>query len=211
MRPLVSSLIGNHKIIPVLVIDELSDAIPLAQTLVSNGLPILEVTLRTKAALDAIKYISTEVEGVVVGAGTILSEKDLKASQDAGAAFGVSPGVSPSLLHSLIKTDLPFLPGASTVGEVMTLRDEGFFEQKLFPAEISGGSAFIKSIGGPINDVSFCPTGGIKLETMKEYLTLKNVLAIGGTWIAPQDLVIDKNWDEIGQRALAAVGLANSF
>ncbi len=211
MRSLVSEIVGNAHVIPVLVIDNLKDAVPLAQCLVSNGLPVLEVTMRTECALAAIEQIAKEVEGAVVGAGTILNEKDLQAAKDAGAAFGVSPGVSRDLLEALEKTDLPFLPGVATIGEVMTLRDAGFSEQKLFPAEILGGAAYVKGIGGPIKDVSFCPTGGIKIDTMKDYLRLDNVLAIGGTWIAPADLVQTNNWEEIGERALTAARRANSF
>ncbi|WP_169543807.1 bifunctional 4-hydroxy-2-oxoglutarate aldolase/2-dehydro-3-deoxy-phosphogluconate aldolase [Sneathiella aquimaris] len=211
MRTQVSKLIGAAKVIPVLVIDDLDTAVPLAHCLVENGLPVLEITLRTQTALGAIERICNEVEGAIVGAGTILGADDLAAARKAGAVFGVSPGMTHELLDSLKQSDLPFLPGAATASEVMALRDAGFKEQKLFPAEVVGGTSFIKSVGGPVQDVSFCPTGGIRYDNMEQYLTLPNVMAIGGTWIAPKELLLRKEWETIGSLAFEASIKAASF
>nr|WP_319514005.1 bifunctional 4-hydroxy-2-oxoglutarate aldolase/2-dehydro-3-deoxy-phosphogluconate aldolase [uncultured Cohaesibacter sp.] len=210
MRDLVSSICKGAKVIPVVVIENVEDAVPLARCLVDNGLPAVEVTLRTPAALDAIKAIVNEVKDCVVGVGSILSEEQLKASIDAGAHFGVSPGTSETLLKALKATDWPFLPGSGTVSEMMTLREAGFKELKMFPASIVGGVGMIKAVSGPVADISFCPTGGVKPENAEEYLAQKNCFAVGGTWIAPLADVNAKNWDAIAERAKAASKLGQA-
>ena len=204
MRKNVSDMLGSTRIIPVLVIEEMDQALPLAQCLVDNGLPILEITMRSDVALKAIEEIATKVDGAVTGVGSILTPENLKQSQDAGGEFGVSPGVSLNLLEALKETDMPFLPAAATIGEILTLRDAGFMEQKLFPAAVLGGIPMLKSIAGPVRDVRFCPTGGVKPDNAADYLATSNVFVVGGTWIAPNDLVRDRNWAEIGRRAAEA-------
>ena len=207
MRTLVSSLCGAAKVIPVVVIDEIESAVPLARTLVDNGLPVVEVTLRTEMALAAIKAIAEEVPDCILGVGSILTPDHLAAAQQAGGHFGVSPGTSPELLRALETSDWPFLPGAGTLSEMMTLRDAGFLEQKLFPASIVGGPALLKAVSGPISDLTFCPTGGVKPDNAADYFGAGNVFAVGGTWIAPRDEVREQKWDQIAQRAKEAANL----
>lgn len=207
MRPSIASLLPDSKVIPVLVIENEEDALPLAHCLVDNGLPVLEITLRSDAALKSIETIASQVEGAVVGVGSILTEAQLNASQSAGGQFGVSPGVSFKLLQALELSDWPFLPGAGSLSEMLTLRDAGFMQQKLFPAAVLGGVSMLKAVAGPVSDISFCPTGGVKPENANEFLSLSNVFAVGGTWIAPLDLVRAKDWDEIGRRAAEAAKL----
>lgn len=204
MRSPVSNLLGNNRIIPVLVIDKLDQALPLAQCLVDNGLPILEITMRSDIALRAIEEISNKIEGAVTGVGSILTVDNLRQAQEAGGQFGVSPGVSPELLAALKMSDMPFLPGAGTLSEILTLREAGFMQQKLFPAAVLGGISMLKAIAGPVRDVTFCPTGGVKPDNASDYLDTSNVFAVGGTWIAPMDLVRAKDWQEIGRRAAEA-------
>ena len=171
-------------VIPVLVVKELAYAVPLAQALVKGGLPVLEVTLRTPAALEAIRAMA-DVEGGVVGAGTLITPADVKAAKAAGAQFGVSPGVTDSLLKAAEDEGLPLLPGAVTASEVMYLLERGYDTLKLFPAEAVGGVNLLKSLYGPLPQVAFCPTGGISLKTAPTYLALPNVLCVGGSWVAP--------------------------
>ncbi len=193
-------------VVPVLVIDDLAHAKPLAQALVAGGLPALEVTLRTPVALDAIRMMA-EVPGGRVGAGTLLTPADVKAAKAAGATFGVSPGATQRLLDACAEHDLPLLPGAVTASEVMALLEMGYTVQKFFPAEQSGGAAFLKSIGSPIPQVSFCPTGGISLKNARDYLALKNILCVGGSWVAPKDAMASGNWDAITTLAAEAAAL----
>lgn len=193
-------------VVPVLVIDDLAQAKPLAQALVAGGLPALEVTLRTPCALDAIRAMA-EVAGGVVGAGTLLTRADVKAAKEAGATFGVSPGATDALLDACAEFDLPLLPGAVTASEVMRLLEKGYTVQKFFPAEQSGGAAFLKSIGSPIPQVSFCPTGGISLKNAMDYLSLKNILCVGGSWVAPKDAMTKGDWSGITKLAAEARAL----
>ena len=188
-------------VVPVLVIDDVSKAAGLARALVAGGLPALEVTLRTAGALEAIRAMA-DVEGGVVGAGTLLTPDDVKAAKAAGAKFGVSPGATPRLLEACAEYELPLLPGAATATEVMTLLELGYTVQKFFPAEASGGAPALKSIGGPIPQVRFCPTGGISLKNARDYLGLPNVLCVGGSWVAPAAMVAAGDW--AGITALAA-------
>lgn len=190
-------------VVPVLVIDDLSHAKPLAQALVAGGLPALEVTLRTPCALDAIRAMA-EVDGGRVGAGTLLTRADVKAAKEAGATFGVSPGSTPALLDACAEFELPLLPGAVTATEIMTLLEQGYTVQKFFPAEQSGGAAFLKSIGSPIPQVTFCPTGGINLKNADSYLSLKNIACVGGSWVAPKDAMQAGRWEDITRLAREA-------
>ncbi|OHC54608.1 MAG: keto-deoxy-phosphogluconate aldolase [Rhodobacterales bacterium RIFCSPHIGHO2_02_FULL_62_130] len=193
-------------VVPVLVIDDLAHAAPLAQALVAGGLPALEVTLRTPCALDAIRAMS-DVEGGVVGAGTLLTPADVKAAKAAGAKFGVSPGATQRLLDACAEYDLPILPGAATASEIMALLEMGFTTLKFFPAEQAGGAAYLKSIGAPIPQVKFCPTGGIGLKNARDYLTLPNILCVGGSWVAPKDAMARGDWAAITTLAAEAAAL----
>ena len=193
-------------VVPVLVIDDLSHARKLAQALVAGGLPALEVTLRTPVALDAIRAMA-EVPGGVVGAGTLLTPADVKAAKLAGAMFGVSPGATPRLLDACAEHDLPLLPGAATASEIMLLLELGYTVQKFFPAEQAGGAAYLKSIGSPIPQVSFCPTGGISLKNAGDYLGLSNILCVGGSWVAPKSAMQSGDWAAITALAAEACAL----
>ncbi len=194
-------------IVPVLVLDDAADAIPLAQALVAGGLPALEVTLRTPAALDAIRAMAS-VPGGVVGAGTLLTPQDVKAAKQAGAKFGVSPGATAQLLAACMEHDLPLLPGAATATEAMRLLEQGYTIQKFFPAEAAGGAAAIKAIGAPIPQVRFCPTGGVTLQNAPAYLALPNTICAGGSWVAPKSLIMAKDWGGITKLAAEASRLA---
>lgn len=192
-------------VIPVIVVEQLTDAKPLAQALVNGGLPTLEITLRTPCALDAIRAMC-EVEGGVVGAGTLLTPKDVKAAKAAGAKFGVSPGVTEALLKAAQDEGLPLLAGAATASEVMFLLEHGYDTLKFFPAEAAGGIPMLKSWFGPLPQVNFCPTGGITTQSAPQYLNLPNVLCVGGSWLAPKELLAKQDW--AGIEALAAQAAA---
>ena len=193
-------------VVPVLVIDDLAHAKKLAEALVAGGLPALEVTLRTPVALDAIRAMA-EVPGGVVGAGTLLTPADVKAAKAAGAMFGVSPGATQRLLEACAEYELPLLPGAATATEVMLLLEMGYTVQKFFPAEQSGGAGYLKSIGSPIPQVAFCPTGGINLKNARDYLGLSNILCVGGSWVAPKDAMLRGDWAAIATLAAEARAL----
>lgn len=193
-------------VVPVLVIDDIAHARPLAEALVAGGLPALEVTLRTPAALDAIRAMA-EVPGGFVGAGTLLTPADVKAAKAAGATFGVSPGATERLIDACAEYELPLLPGAVTASEIMTLLELGYTVQKFFPAEQSGGAAFLKSIGGPIPQVSFCPTGGVSLANAGTYLALGNILCVGGSWVAPKEAMAKGDWSAVTRLAAEAAAL----
>ncbi len=188
-------------VVPVLVIDDASKAEGLAKALIAGGLPALEVTLRTPAALEAISEMA-KVPGGVVGAGTLLTTADVEAAKMAGAVFGVSPGATDRLLDACEANDLPLLPGAATSTEVMRLLERGYTMQKFFPAEANGGAKALKAIGAPLPRVKFCPTGGITLENAHDYLSLSNTICVGGSWVAPTGLVRAGDWAAI--TALAA-------
>lgn len=193
-------------VVPVVVIHELAHAVPLARALVAGGTPAIEVTLRTPVALDAIRAIAAEVEGAHVGAGTVLTARDLEATARAGARFAVSPGATPALLDAADDSDTPLLPGAATASEVMTLLERGYTLQKCFPAAALGGLAMLRSWAGPLPAARFCPTGGIRVANAGDYLALPNVICVGGSWLAPRDLVEAGDWD--GIRALAKAAAA---
>lgn len=190
-------------IVPVLVIDDPATARPLAEALIAGGLPALEVTLRTPAALEAIS-IMAQVPGGHVGAGTLITPEDVRAAKAAGATFGVSPGATDELLAACADQDMPLLPGAATASEAMALLARGYDMLKFFPAEASGGAPALKAIGAPLPQISFCPTGGVSPANAESYLSLSNVICAGGSWVAPKDLVAAQDWDGITQLARAA-------
>ena len=193
-------------VIPVLVIHDVAVARPLAEALVAGGLPALEVTLRTACALDVIRVMA-QVEGGVVGAGTLLTPADVDAAVKAGAKFGVSPGATDTILQACEDADLPLLPGAATSSEVMRLMERGYTTQKFFPAEANGGAPALKAIGAPLPQVKFCPTGGITAASAPTYLALSNTLCVGGSWVAPQNLIDAKDWAAITELAKEACTL----
>lgn len=190
--------------LPVLVIDDVDAAVPLARALAAGGLRVLEVTLRTPAALAAIAAIAREVPGVVVGAGTILSPGDLARAADAGAAFGVSPGATAALLTAAAVWGRPFYPGVATASEAMAAREAGFDALKFFPAEANGGVAALKSLGAPLADLAFCPTGGVTPANAGGYRALPAVLAVGGSWMVPADALATGGWARIEELARGA-------
>lgn len=196
-------------VIPVLVVDDVATARPLAEALVAGGLPVLEVTLRTPVALDAIREMA-KVEGGIVGAGTLLTPQDVAAAKEAGAKFGVSPGATDRLLQACEDADLPLLPGAATSSEAMRLLERGYSVQKFFPAEANGGVPALKSIGAPIPQVRFCPTGGVSPSNAPDYLALSNTLCVGGSWVAPKDAVAKGDWTRIEDLAREAAALPRS-
>lgn len=199
-------LCGLAPIIPVLVVEDVGDAAPLAEALVHGGLPVLEVTLRTPVALEVIREMAG-VEGGHVGAGTLLTPGDVEAALEAGATFGVSPGATDRLLDACEASGLPLLPGAATATEAMVLLERGYTVQKFFPAEASGGAAAVKAIGAPIPQVRFCPTGGVSLANAGSYLSLSNVLCAGGSWVAPADAVRARDRERIVALAAEAAAL----
>lgn len=211
MTPQAQSLAAHRiaalaPIIPVLVVNDPAQAKPLAQALVTGGLPALEVTLRTPCALEVIAEMAS-VEGGVVGAGTLLTPQDVENAKSAGATFGVSPGATSHLIDACAANELPLLPGAATASEVMYLFEQGFDIMKFFPAEAAGGVPLLKAIGAPIPQVSFCPTGGVTMANANEYLSLSNVVCAGGSWVAPKAAVEAGDWAEIERLAREAAAL----
>ncbi|MDT4331263.1 bifunctional 4-hydroxy-2-oxoglutarate aldolase/2-dehydro-3-deoxy-phosphogluconate aldolase [Methylomonas sp. MED-D] len=205
----IQEVMTTSPVMPVMVINHLESAVPLAKALVDGGLKVLEITLRTPVALDAIRRIKAEVPGAIVGAGTIINVQTLHAAIEAGAEFIVSPGVTETLLDAALETNVPLLPGIITPSEVMRLLDRGITAMKFFPAEAAGGIPMLKSIGGPLPQVTFCPTGGVNPKNAPEYLALSNVACVGGSWMAPADLVDAGDWAEITRRAAVAAQLKN--
>ena len=201
------STLKLQPVVPVLIIDDAKSAVPLARALVAGGLKAIEITLRTPAALEAIRAVADEVEGAVAGAGTILDAKQYDEAVKAGSQFIVSPGTTRDLLKAAADSDIPLLPGAATASEVMSLRAEGYTVLKFFPAEQAGGAAYLKSLSSPLAGVSFCPTGGISLKNAMDYLSLPNVVCVGGSWVAPKDLVAAGDWDGITKLAAEAFRL----
>lgn len=201
-------LLERVRVVPVLTITEVAQAVPMARALCAGGLPALEVTLRSKVALDAARLIMSEVPEATVGLGTLLSPGDVEDAVRIGARFIVSPGTTPDLLRVAAQSGLPFLPGVATVSEAMRAREAGFPVLKLFPAEAVGGTALLKSIAGPFAALRFCPTGGIDGRNLRSYLDLPNVVAVGGSWMAPASDIADGAWDRITERARDAFRLA---
>jgi len=196
-------------VVPVLVVENAADARPLAEALVAGGLPALEVTLRTDAALQVIAEMA-KVAGGVVGAGTLLTPDDVKRAVDAGARFGVSPGATDTLLDACEAENLPLLPGAASASEAMALLERGYSVQKFFPAGPAGGPSFLKALGSPLPQIRFCPTGGVSPGNARDYLRLANVLCVGGSWVAPRDRIAAGDWGTITALAADASALASS-
>ena len=194
---------GLAPVIPVIVVRDLAHARPLAEALVAGGLPVLEVTLRTPVAIDAIRAMA-EVEGGVVGAGTLITPADVRAAKEAGALFGVSPGVTPALVDACEAEELPLLAGTATVSEAMAMLARGYEVAKFFPAEANGGAAALKSFAGPLPQVGFCPTGGVTPQNAPDYLGLPNVLCVGGSWVCDPKLVAAERWLQIERLAREA-------
>lgn len=203
----LADILRMAPVIPVVVIDEISHALPLARALVAGGLPVIEITLRTATALEAIRRIAAEVEGAVVGAGTVLTPSDLHAVLEAGARFAVSPGSTPKLLDAAADHDIPMLPGAVTASEAMGLLERGHRWAKFFPASAMGGAATLRALSGPLPQIGFCATGGIGPHEAPEYLALPNVACVGGSWITPVSAMKAGNWSGIEDAARAAAKL----
>jgi 2-dehydro-3-deoxyphosphogluconate aldolase / (4S)-4-hydroxy-2-oxoglutarate aldolase len=200
-------ILAGVRVIPVISLDDTASAVPLARALVAGGLPVIEITLRTGAALGAIEAIAGEVEGAIVGAGTVLSKGQLIASARAGARFLVSPGVNSDLLKAAEDAPVPLMPGAATPSEAMRLMDAGYTIQKFFPAEPAGGLAYLKALAAPLPAIRFCPTGGVGADNAADYLALKNVICVGGSWVAPPDLIARGDWSGIESLARDAARL----
>jgi len=208
LNPRLAEELRRVPVVPVLTIDDAKLAVPLAQALMAGGLRILEVTLRTEAALEGIRRIVQEVPGVLVGAGTVRTPDQGHSAIAAGARFLVSPGMTPRLVQSADGWSVPFLPGAATPSEAMALADLGYRALKFFPAEPLGGVAALKALAAPLPDVVFCPTGGIGPDTARDYLALPNVVAVGGSWVAPAAAIAKEDWDTITRLSREATGLA---
>ena len=206
----VLELMRLGPVIPVIVIERIEDAVPLARALVAGGVRVLELTLRTPVALRAIEAVSNEVEGAIVGVGTLTRPDDFERSVRAGAVFGVSPGLTLELIAAARANALPLLPGVMTPSEVLAARAAGFTEMKLFPAQQAGGVGMLKALGGPLPDVTFCPTGGINAASAPDFLALPNVACVGGSWLAPADAVAAGDWSRITSLAQAASRLRTS-
>lgn len=206
MQDKIIEVLQISPIIPVVVIENIKDAVPLAQSLIEGGIPIIEVTLRSSCALEAIELIAKNVPKMRVGAGTILNLTQLEQAQNRGAEFLISPGLTIKLLEHAKKKDMSLIPGVSSSSEVMQALELGYNALKFFPAEYCGGVKLLNAFNGPFKGVKFCPTGGISADNMRSYLNLENVLCVGGSWLTPKDLIQNKEWDkitEICKRALA--------
>lgn len=203
----VEAVMTAAPVIPVLIVEDPAKAVPMAEALVRGGLPAIEITLRTPRALEAIKLVADNVEGAIPGAGTVLDQKQYDAAVEAGSKFIVSPGATPRLLDIADQHEVPLLPGASSASEVMALLERGYERLKFFPAEQAGGAPFLKSLSSPLAAAKFCPTGGVSLAKAKDYLSLPNVLCVGGSWIADAKAIENEDWAGIEERARAAAGL----
>lgn len=199
----IEELGARVRVIPVLVVDEVATARPLAEALVSGGLSVLEVTLRTHAALDAIRTMA-EVPGARIGAGTLLTPADVQAARAAGAVFGVAPGSTPGLIAAAVAEGLPLLAGVQTATECMALLETGFTVAKFFPAEAAGGVQMLRALAGPLPRMRFCPTGGIGMKNAAQYLAMPNVFAVGGSWVAPPERIAARDWTAIESLAREA-------
>jgi 2-dehydro-3-deoxyphosphogluconate aldolase/(4S)-4-hydroxy-2-oxoglutarate aldolase len=195
-------------VIPVIAIDDINHAVPLARALVAGGIRVLEVTLRTEHGLAAIRAIAEQVPEAILGVGTLTRHEDFALARDAGAIFGVSPGLTTELIEGSTSSGLPLLPGVMTPSEVMAAREVGFRQVKLFPAVPAGGVGMLNAIAGPLPDMLFCPTGGISQATAPQFLACKNVVCVGGSWLTPQDAMAAGDWGRITELAKAAAALA---
>lgn len=199
-----SEVFASGPVVPVLVIENVEDAVPIANALMAGGIKVLEVTLRTPAAIDVIREIATHCPDAIVGAGTVTNATQLKQVTDAGAKFAISPGLTEELLEAGNDGSIALIPGIASISELMLGLDKGYSHFKFFPAEASGGVQSLKSIGGPFPNVRFCPTGGINPGNYKDYLALSNVMCCGGSWLCPDAVVKEKRWEEITRLAKAA-------
>ncbi|WP_326662766.1 bifunctional 4-hydroxy-2-oxoglutarate aldolase/2-dehydro-3-deoxy-phosphogluconate aldolase [Streptomyces sp. NBC_00385] len=204
---MTSSVLDLAPVMPVVVLEDSADAVPLARALVAGGLPAIEVTLRTAAALDAIRAIAAEVPDAVVGAGTVISAQNVSDTVAAGARFLVSPGWTDALLDAMKASGVPFLPGVSTTSEVVALLERGVTDMKFFPAEAAGGTAYLKALSAPLPQARFCPTGGVSLTSAPSYLALPNVGCVGGSWMVPGDAVAARDWSRVERLATEAAAL----
>ncbi len=200
-----AEIFASGPVVPVLVIHDVEKAVPLAKALMAGGINVLEVTLRTPVALEVIKAIAEQVPDALIGAGTVTNAQQLKEVTEAGAKFAISPGMTAELLKAGRDGAIPLIPGISSTSDLMKGKDAGYTHMKFFPAEASGGVKAIKSISGPFPDVVFCPTGGIGPDNFKDYLALKNVHCVGGSWVAPDEAIANNEWDRITQLAKDAV------
>jgi len=196
-----SELLSGIRVVPVVVIDDADNAVPLAECLAEAGLTTIEVTLRTDTALDSIERIASNVPGIVVGAGSLRSAKHIAEVKSAGAQFAVAPGATDRLIETAQDARLPLIPGAATASEMMRLLEQGYLLQKFFPAELAGGIPYLKAVGAPLPEVRFVPTGGISAELALDYLALDNVAAVGGSWIAPRSMIAAKEFEGIARLA----------
>ena len=203
----IAAIAAKAPVIPVLTIERVADAVPLARALVKGGLSVLEITLRTEAALEALRLIAAEVRDAIVGAGTVLNAGQLEQATRAGAQFAVSPGCTLALAQAVTASGMPFLPGVQTVSEAMALTEQGFRLLKFFPADTSGGLGWLKAVAAPLSGLRFGPTGGVNAETAPAYLALGNVACVGGSWVAPKDAVAAGDWARVERLAAAASAL----
>jgi 2-dehydro-3-deoxyphosphogluconate aldolase / (4S)-4-hydroxy-2-oxoglutarate aldolase len=200
-------IMRTSPVIPVIAIDNIEQAVPLAKALVAGGIRVLEVTLRTEHGIAAIRAMAEQVPDAIVGVGTLTQPEEFAAAREAGAVFGVSPGLTANLIEAARRSGLPLLPGVMTPSEVMAAREAGFHQLKLFPAVPAGGVGMLNAIAGPLPDVTFCPTGGIALETAPQFLACKNVACVGGSWLTPKDAMKSGDWSRITELACAASAL----
>lgn len=205
-----ADVLAVSPVIPVVVVEEVEQAVPLAQALLRGGIRVIELTLRSEAGLGAIEAVAREVEGMVVGAGTVVAPAQVQQVKDAGAQFVVTPGSPPRLLEAAVGSGLPLLAGAGTLTEMLTIAEAGLTEMKFFPAEASGGRAYLSSVAGPCPQLRFCPTGGVTPGNARDYLALPNVGCVGGSWLTPRDAVARGDWGRVEELAAAASALASS-
>jgi 2-dehydro-3-deoxyphosphogluconate aldolase/(4S)-4-hydroxy-2-oxoglutarate aldolase len=202
----LAAILASAPVVPVVIIEDAADAVPLAKALVAGGLPVIEVTLRTAAALDAIRAIA-EVEGAIVGVGTVIEAAQLVAAKKAGARFAVSPGATERLLNAAVESGLPLLPGIATASEAIALIERGFEYAKFFPAEPAGGATYLAALASPLPQLKFCPTGGVTLESAPRYLALPNVVCVGGSWMLKREHIAAKDWAAIQTASASAAAL----
>lgn len=202
---------GKVGVIPVLVIEDLATAVPVAESLIEGGLTVLEVALRSEAAWDAAEKMVKQCSQAVVGVGSVLQPDDLTKAVDIGAHFCVSPGFTPKLLETALKLEVCYLPGVSTVSEMLFVRERGLRFMKFFPSELSGGSRMLKSVSGPVSDIQFCPTGGVTPTNLPEYLACPNVVCVGGTWLVNKEDLQGGNYDAIRNRAVEAASIVSTL
>ena len=203
-------VMGISPIVPVIALDSVEDALPLAEALLEGGISIMEITLRTKVGLQAIEAISNTIPQMHVGAGTVLNTHDFKQAADHGAQFVFSPGISEALMHTSKELDIVLIPGVATASEIMLAKNNGFDHCKLFRATISGGVEALKAFKGPFSSMSFCPTGGVNIKNLNDFLSLSNVLCVGGSWIVPKTAIQKKNFQEITKLCKEAMNLIQS-